>query len=217
MLVPYLDRPYRYRIETSTDNATWTIAVDRTANTAAGTRLDNLIPGTGDRPVVRLTVTGVYGTSTTWASIIEFGVYDRVFPTLDLARGRPTTATSAQSGAGASQATDGDLTTCPWSSTAAPTTARPQNLTVQLINTIPVDTVTWFSRSGSGPRTVNITVSTDGTAFTTVAALSVGNSEGPWTTLFPAVSARYVRLAITGSYSASTVSVEQLEVFRLGS
>ena len=216
MLVPYQNRAYRYRIETSTDNTTWKIAVDRTANTTAGTALDSVIGGRVVARYVRLTVTGVSGTSTTWASIVEFGVYDRVFPTLDLARGRPTTATSAQSGAGASRATDGDLATY-WSSTAAPTTARPQNLTVQLINTIPVDTVTWFSRSGSGPRTVNITVSTDGTAFTTVAALSVGNSEGPWTTLFPAVSARYVRLAITGSYSASTVSVEQLEVFRLGS
>jgi rhamnogalacturonyl hydrolase YesR len=211
LVVPHQGRAYQYRIETSTDNATWRVVVNKTTNTTPGTALDNVTGGRVLARYVRLTVTGVSGTSTTWASIEEFGVYDRVFPSIDWARSRPTTATSAQSGAPATRATDGDLATW-WSATAVPTVTRPQNLTVNLIAALQVDNVTWFSRSGSGPRTVNVQVSTNGTTFTTVATVSIANSEGPWTVLFPRVSASHVRLNITASHSTSTVSVEQLEV-----
>ena len=75
MLVPYLDRPYRYRIETSTDSVNWRLVVDQTGNTARGTRLDEFSSGTVDARFVRLTVTAVYGAGTTWVSIQEFAVY----------------------------------------------------------------------------------------------------------------------------------------------
>ena len=74
-VVPYLDRAYRYRVQTSTDNSHWTTVIDRTANTATGTHIDNFTTGAVSARYVRLTVTGVYGVSTTWASIQEFAVY----------------------------------------------------------------------------------------------------------------------------------------------
>ncbi len=75
MLVPYQDRAYRYRIETSTDNAHWQLVVDQTGNTIGGSRLDDFTTGAVNARYVRLTVTGVYGVSTTWVSIQEFAVY----------------------------------------------------------------------------------------------------------------------------------------------
>jgi hypothetical protein len=74
-VVPYLDRAYRYRVETSTDNSHWTTVIDRTANTTGGSLIDNFTTGAVSARYVRLTVTGVYGVSTTWVSIQEFAVY----------------------------------------------------------------------------------------------------------------------------------------------
>ena len=70
-----------------------------------------------------------------------------------------------------------------------------------------------FSRAGSGPKHVIVSVSTDGQAFSTVATVDLANSEGPSAVVFPTVNAHWVRLQSTSSYSASTVSVEQFEVF----
>lgn len=78
MVVPYLDRAYRYRIQFSTDKTHWRTVVDRTANKTKGTLLDEFTAA--NARYVRLTVTGVYGVSTTWASIQEFAVYDRYRP-----------------------------------------------------------------------------------------------------------------------------------------
>jgi rhamnogalacturonyl hydrolase YesR len=75
MVVPHLDRPYRYRIQTSTDNVHWQLAVDRTTNTATGSRLDDFAGGIAPARYARLTVTALYGASTTWVSIQEFAVY----------------------------------------------------------------------------------------------------------------------------------------------
>jgi rhamnogalacturonyl hydrolase YesR len=75
MVVPYLDRPYRYRIDVSTDKVHWTRVVDRSTNTGIGSRLDDFAAGTVTARYARLTVTAVYGASTTWVSIQEFAVY----------------------------------------------------------------------------------------------------------------------------------------------
>lgn len=74
-VVPYLDRAYRFRIDTSTDDTHWKLVVDRTANTRAGSIDDNFATGPITARYVRLTVTGVYGVSTSWVSIQEFAVY----------------------------------------------------------------------------------------------------------------------------------------------
>jgi rhamnogalacturonyl hydrolase YesR len=73
MVVPYADRAYRFRIETSTDKVHWRLAVDHSTTTIGGSRLDDFTPVSAR--YARLTVTGVYGTSTTWAGIQEFAVY----------------------------------------------------------------------------------------------------------------------------------------------
>ena len=74
-VVPYLDRAYRYTVATSTDDVHWTTVIDRSANTTGGSLIDAFTTGAVSARYVRLTVTGVYGVSTTWASIQEFAVY----------------------------------------------------------------------------------------------------------------------------------------------
>jgi glucosylceramidase len=62
-------RSYKYKIEVSTDNVTFTTVVDKTGNTATGDTSDSFSV-TGR--YVRITVTG---TSAGWASAYEFKVY----------------------------------------------------------------------------------------------------------------------------------------------
>jgi alpha-L-fucosidase len=66
---------YRYRVEGSTDNATWTTLSDRTATT--GTGQVQVAVFSAQARYVRVTVTGL--PSGVWASIRTFEVYDRPF------------------------------------------------------------------------------------------------------------------------------------------
>jgi hypothetical protein len=75
MVVPYRDRAYRYRIESSTDRVTWRLLVDRSTNTTRGSQPVDV--AAVQARYVRLSVLGVSGDPTTWASIHEFAVYSR--------------------------------------------------------------------------------------------------------------------------------------------
>jgi hypothetical protein len=66
-------RNYKYKVEVSTDNATWTLVVDKTASTStAQTQTDNF---TATARYVRITVTGLTTSPATWASFFEFRVF----------------------------------------------------------------------------------------------------------------------------------------------
>lgn len=212
MVVPLADRAYRYRVETSVDGVHWAPAVDRTANTTPGTLADPFSTGTVNLRYARLTVAGLAGNATPWVSIREFGVYDRYAPRPNQARGRPTTATSAGPGFPAPLATDNDSATF-WVGTPAPTVAAPQSLTVDLGATTTVDTVRIFARAPWGPRDAAVLVSTDGSAWSTVAAVALPDAEGPETIVLPPTAARWVRLQSTSAYGATNVQVEEFEVY----
>ena len=66
---------YRYRIEGSTDNTTWTTLTDRTATTS--TSQVQVAVFTAQARYVRVTVTGLPAGA--WASVRTFEVYDRPF------------------------------------------------------------------------------------------------------------------------------------------
>ena len=69
---------YKYKIDVSSNNSTWTTVVDRSANsTAAQTMTDNF---TASGRYVRITVNGGLS-STVWASFKEFNVFGTAGPT----------------------------------------------------------------------------------------------------------------------------------------
>jgi rhamnogalacturonyl hydrolase YesR len=210
MLIPYLDRPYQYRVETSVDGVHWSLAVNQTGNTRPGARADPFGTGTVDARLARLTVTGLSGNATPWVSIGEFGVYDRYDPRPNLARGRPTTATSDGAGHPAAMATDNDSATF-WAGTPAPTATAPQALTVDLGAATAIDTVRVFSRTPAGPRDVAVLVSADGRAWQVVATATLPDAEGPQTVVIPPTPARWLRLQVTSAYSDAGVQVEEFE------
>ena len=127
MITPYLDRAYRYFIDTSTDGVRWTRVIDRTSNTTTGSLVDAFSTGPIDLRYARLTVTGVYGTTTDWISIQEVSIHDRYDPRVNAAYRGPTLATSSAAGRPPSNATDNGSNTY-WASAAKPTAIAPQNL-----------------------------------------------------------------------------------------
>jgi len=212
MVVPLLDRAYRYRIETSADGVHWWLVVDRTSNTVGGSKTDNFTPGTVNARYARLTVTGVYGNPSNWVSIEEFAVYDRYDPRPNLARGRPTTATSTWTGYPPSYASDNRSATA-WVSARRPTGAAAQRLTVDLQAPRTVDTVRIFSRAPYGPRDVTVLGSLDGVRWEALGVATLSNVEGPHMMLFPKTDLRWLRLVVTSTYGPSNVQVEEFEAY----
>jgi hypothetical protein len=66
-------RNYKYKVEVSTDNTTWTMASDKTASTnAAQTQTDSF---SATARYVRITATGLPTSPVTWACFFEFRVF----------------------------------------------------------------------------------------------------------------------------------------------
>nr|WP_284290947.1 glycoside hydrolase family 88 protein [Angustibacter aerolatus] len=152
-LVPTADRAYRYRVETSVDGVQWTLALDRSTNTATGSRSDAFPAGTVGLRYARLTVLGATGTTST--SIQEFSVHDRYRPRTNLAHRAPVAGTTTAAGSAAANAVDG-VTSTAWASAAKPTATGPQRLRVDLGAPRAFDTVSVWSRAGSGPAAVQV-------------------------------------------------------------
>lgn len=212
-VVPYVDRAYQYRIDTSTDGVNWQLVVDRRATTATGSKQDNFTPGTVSLRFARLTITGVSGVATDWIRIQEFAVHDRYQPRPNQALGGATTASSSTPAYPPANATDNRSETF-WVSTQEPSTAQPQTLTADLPAVLLVNTIQVVSRPGFGPRDVTVLGSADGQNWTTLATATLANAEGPHMILISPFSARWIRLVMTSSYSLGNVQVAELDVRR---
>jgi alpha-L-fucosidase len=68
------DAAYLFKIETSTDDDQWSMAVDKTASSNASASQDHTMPANTSGRYVRLTVTGGLATST-WASLYEAQIF----------------------------------------------------------------------------------------------------------------------------------------------
>ncbi len=186
-------RTYRYRIETSPDDTTWTTVVDRTANTQPGATVDTLTNRTAR--YVRVHVTGA---SAGYAAFLECRVYNEAVPMRLVSQFRPTTASSEQIGNLAVNATDVDAYFTRWTANAA---AFPQWWQVDLGSVMPVNkaVIEWFGR-GERSYQYRIEGSVDGSTFTTLIDRTGNTSQDTSTDTFNG-SARYVRVVVTGSTS----------------
>lgn len=79
-MVPYSSRAYQYTVQVSTDGTNFTQVVDQTANTTGSSLFTDTFTAVNAR-YVKLTVTGCYNYTGTWASINEFRVYSATVST----------------------------------------------------------------------------------------------------------------------------------------
>jgi hypothetical protein len=104
-----------------------------------------------------------------------------------------------------------------WVSADGPSSAKPITLGVDFGHPLSLGSVTMRPRVGYGPKAYQIQVSDDGRTWRTVATVPDA-ANGPVTTAFPAVTARFLQLSITDSWDRirppRNVQTAELEVRR---
>ncbi|HEY3505337.1 MAG TPA: discoidin domain-containing protein [Actinocatenispora sp.] len=125
----------------------------------------------------------------------------------------PAYATSFHAGTPPENAVDGDIATI-WHSEYQPVTPLPQSITLNLGATRSVTSLSYQPRfDGNLNGTIlsyQVSVSTDGATFDTVASGDWAGDARLKTVTFPAVDARYVRLTGTKGYGGEFVSAAEV-------
>lgn len=187
----YLGKAMKYRIEYSADGSTWSVFADRTATwTVPGS--DSVASSVVGR-YVRVTITGTQGQG---GSLNEFKVYGTPLP--PVSQGKSATASTVYSGTyDASKAVDGSSATRWAQGSGLP---DPSWLQVDLGTAQPIrkaETQAYLP-AGKGVK-YKIEYSTDGTTWSMfadrTAAFVIPGSD----TVPSAVTARYVRITLTGT------------------
>jgi hypothetical protein len=194
---------YKYKIETSNDNANWTLQVDKTNNTSTDQIQNDLFLDTAR--YVKITVTGL--PSGAWASFYDFKVLG---DTVNLAENKVASSDSTLTGFSASSGVDGN----PTSRWSAADQAANHWVTVDLglIRNITYGTQVSFEKSGVAYQ-YKIETSKDQTNWTLkVDKTSNTSTEGVQTDYFTD-NARYVRITVTGLPSGASASFYDLKVF----
>ncbi|WP_164743503.1 discoidin domain-containing protein [Microbacterium sulfonylureivorans] len=187
----HLGKGVKYKIEYSTDNATWSTYVDKTAKFSVPGR--DTAAGEVVARYMRITFTA---TQAQGGSIFEFDVFG--WPVPPVSQGKSATASSTYSAAfDASKAVDADAASR-WAQASG--AADPSWLKVDLgaNHTISKTETTAYLHSGLGVK-YKIEYSTDNTTWTTfVDRTSAFSTPGTDTPASP-VTARYVRITLTAT------------------
>ena len=191
--------PHSYKVEVSTDNATWTSVATGTGTTP----LVNVAFGTQTARYLRVSITAT--TTVPW-SIAELNVYATALPRTGWV------LSSNPTGTGSANAIDGSSTT-KWSSGA--NQANGQYFQIDMLDLKSINKITLDAGTSTGeyPRSFQVLVSKDGqsSTFTNVAATGTGTSQLV-TISFASVEARYIRIALTGA-ATNFWSIYELNVF----
>ncbi|MFC4587026.1 lectin [Sphaerisporangium corydalis] len=205
-----------FNLQVSTDASAWTTVATVTGNTAGVT--DHAFTATSAR-YVRLNVTTPAQTTDAAARIYELEVYGPPPGGTNLALNRTATGTTpCGASEGPEKAVNGSVSggnSDKWCSLVSP-----KWLQVDLGSARNVSTFTVRHASAGGEsatfntRDFNLQVSTDGSAWTTVATVT-GNTAGVTTHPIATTSARYVRLNVTtpAQTTDAAARIYELEVY----
>ncbi|THF83238.1 discoidin domain-containing protein [Cohnella fermenti] len=180
--------PYPYRIETSNDNVNWTLKDDQTLNMSAEPIQSDFFLDTARYVKLTLTNPADFGS----ANLVDFKVFGE--PT-NLALGKTATASSSETGAPASNGSDGNPTSL-WQ--AAEEGAGP-TYTVDLgaVRRISYGTQVTWTNSGIAHQ-YKIETSMDNIQWNLAADKTGSTSTEQVRSDYFAATARYVRLTVTG-------------------
>ena len=186
---------YGYKIETSTNNTTWTMAVDKTSNTTASNLTKDLFNTTAR--YIRITITA-FPTTGVWASFYEFKVLQE------------KTAASADQKT-AAKAID-DNTNTYWEAADGNTN---HYLTVDLGKNFNVNKTEVVWQNPGTAYKYKVETSTDNATWSVAANKSTNtNTAQTLTDDFTAVAARYVRISVTGGVSTTNkAAIAEFRIF----
>ena len=192
---------YKYKIEISTDNSTWTQVVNQTTNSSSKQTFSDAFAAFIGR-YVRITATGL--PSGDWASIYEFRTF-----AVNLALNKTALSSSTQSPNIPSNAVDGNTTTR-WTASSG---GLNEWLVVDLGSTSTLNgtEVIWEK---TGAYKYKVEVSNDNASWTQVVN-QTGNSASKQTFAdhFTQTTGRYVRITSTGLPSGDWASIYEFSVF----
>ncbi|KIL42163.1 hypothetical protein SD70_03100 [Gordoniibacillus kamchatkensis] len=203
-------RYYKYKIEGSNDDVTYTTILDRTDNTTQGLTTDTF---NAVYRYVRVTVTGSSYSGGS-ASSYEFNVYGDPNQTGQLlSQGKTSAASSVQTGNEVSNANDGNTTSTRW---AAVTNTYPQWWKVDLGSSMNITKLeSYWYNSTTYPRYYKYIIegSNDDVTYTTILDRTGNTTQGLTKDTFNATY-RYVRVTVTGSsYSGGSASSYEFKVY----
>jgi hypothetical protein len=204
-------RVYHYKIEVSTDNATWSLAADKTNNTSTSqSQADNF--SASNARYVRITVSSV--STGDWASFFEFEVYSTTTPPAgtNIALNKAATASTEQPGNYISYGNDGNAATR-W---CASSSAMPQWWDVDLGGLYTISGTQFVWQKVNIVVKYKIEVSSDNATWVLKVDKSNNTSNAQTQTdNFSASSVRFVRITVTGT-SASWASFYEFAVYSAG-
>ncbi|MDX6355730.1 MAG: hypothetical protein QOF98_2633, partial [Streptomyces sp.] len=195
---------YKYRLEYSTNGTTWTTLEDHTAANTTAAANNSIAASPVPARYLRLTITG---SSNNGGSVYELQAYGNF---TDLAQGKAVTASSYSSPNTVDLAVDGNLATRWAQGLGLP---DPSWIQVDLGKATTVfGVVTTFEKT-SGYK-YRLEYSTNGTTWSTLDDHTAANTTASVNYSSPSspVSARYLRLTITGS-SGNGGSVYELQAY----
>lgn len=213
-ILKFLESPdgryWFYKIEVSNDDINYTQVVDKTANTAPGRIIDEF--STVLARYVRITMTG--SSVPCWASIFELEIYStNPFPVQkNLALGKIAAASSEAAGYEAAKVNDGSAAGR-W---VASDGTYPQWVKIDLGGTYSFSkTITEFLVNPPDGRNwkYKIEISQDDSTYILLVDRTDNSLQGKLTDLFAPVSARYVRITVTGPSVPCWASIREFEVY----
>jgi hypothetical protein len=130
---------------------------------------------------------------------------------INLARRGTMSATSSQASFPPALSNDNDANTF-WVSQDRPESAV-QYLSCDLAASYTISRVELLSRPNYGPKEVAVEISADGLLWKQVATATIANAAGPHVLEFTDTQARYVRLKVSSSYSATNTQIREMMIF----
>lgn len=202
-VTPYLT--WKYRIEVSLDDMTYTTLVDRTAVGVRGTKIAESLSGSAR--YVKLTFT--QSSTGDWASSKEFKLYGKKIPGILLSQGKTVASSTANPGAEASKAVDGNPVTY-WSATSG---TMPQWLKVDLGQTYELTYINQIFYTPNLTWKYKIEGSLDDITYFTLVDRTGAGVNG--TDIIESVngSARYVKLIVTQSSTGDWATSREFRVY----
>ncbi len=203
------DYPFGYTVSVSTNGTSWT----QVAAGAGATQLVTVTFPQQTAQYIRLTQT-LTGATTNWWSIAEFNVYSAAPPAgtpIALSRAAWVPTASSSGGGAPANALDGSESTR-WSTGAAQAAGQWFEIDMESPQTFDEVTIDAGPSNGDYPAGYTVSVSTNGTTWTQVAA-GVGSTQ-LITVTFPQQTAQYVEIVQTGtSASNNWWSIAELNVW----
>jgi poly(beta-D-mannuronate) lyase len=210
----YKSRAYQFRIEARSESGSYQTIVNQESNTQGGPFIDTFAPVTAR--YVKITVTGDHNVSTDWANINELKIMGTTSappsgPVNLALQSTVSSSSSQQSGNEAVKIKDDDTTDNQrWSASSS---SYPQYVELDLGADRQFTSTEVYPYKNRAYQ-FRIEARTASGSYQTIVNRQSNTQTGPFIDTFSPVTARYVKITVTGCYNSSSAwaTINELKV-----